>query len=70
MAYPYVFLDATYVKARVTTGWCHGPLCRHWGHRRRAREVLGLSVGDSEDRVFWTEFLRACANAGLRASRS
>lgn len=68
--YPYVFLDATYVKARV-------------GHRvvSRAvvvalgvtidgqREVLGLSVGDSEDRVFWTEFLRSLRERGLSGVR-
>jgi hypothetical protein len=61
-----VFLDATYIKARV-------------GHRivSRAvvvatgvtadgnREVCGLEVGDSEDEVFWTAFLRSLRDRGL-----
>ena len=29
------------------------------------REVLGLDVGDSEDEVFWTEFLRSLKDRGL-----
>jgi putative transposase len=58
-AFPYVFLDATHCKARVNrrvvsqavvvaTGVCADG----------RREVLGLSVGDSEDGAFWTAFLR------------
>jgi transposase-like protein len=29
------------------------------------REVLGLDVGDSEDEVFWTQFLRSLKDRGL-----
>lgn len=33
------------------------------------REVLGLDVGDSEDEVFWTEFLRSLRARGLSGVR-
>jgi transposase-like protein len=64
--FPYVFVDATYCKARVNrrvvaqavvvaTGVC--------GDGRR--EVLGFAVGDSEDGAFWTQFLRSLKARGL-----
>jgi putative transposase len=70
LAFPYVFCDATYVKAHeggrviskaivVATG-----VTEH-GHR----EVLGLAVGDSEDGAFWTEFLRSLRARGLSGVR-
>ena len=67
--FPYVYLDATYVKARdtdlhqvvsravvIATGITAGG----------DREVLGLAVGDSEEESFWTEFLRSLRRRGLR----
>jgi transposase-like protein len=65
-SFPYVFVDATYGKARVNrrvvaqavvvaTGVCGD------GHR----EVLGFAVGDSEDGAFWTAFLRSLKARGL-----
>src|SRR5690606_27795365 len=33
------------------------------------REVLGLDVGDSEDEVFWTAFLRSLRDRGLTGVR-
>jgi transposase-like protein len=64
--FPYVFVDATYGKARVhrrvvsqavvvATGVC--------GDGRR--EVLGFAVGDSQDGAFWTQFLRSLKARGL-----
>jgi len=64
--FPYVFVDATYCKARVNrrvvsqavviaTGVCGD------GHRA----VLGFAVGDSEDGAFWTAFLRSLKARGL-----
>ncbi|WP_409055653.1 IS256 family transposase [Streptomyces sp. SYP-A7185] len=64
--FPYVFLDATYCKARVNhrivsqavviaTGISAG------GHR----EILGVMVGDSESKPFWTRFLRSLRAPGL-----
>ena len=64
--YPYVWLDATFLKVR--------------GHGRVAsmavviaigvsaggqREVLGLDVGPSEDGAFWLQFLRGLVARGL-----
>jgi putative transposase len=72
-AFPYVFLDATYCHSRVG-GDAHGKGgrvasravviatgVRADGHR----EVLGSDVGDSEDEVFWTDFLRSLRERGL-----
>jgi putative transposase len=70
--FPYVYLDATYVKARDTD--------LHQVVSRAAviatgitaggdREVLGLAVGDSEDETFWTEFLRSLRRRGLTGVR-
>ena len=70
VAFPYVFCDATYVKAHeggrviskaivIATG-----VTEH-GHR----EVLGLAVGDSEDGAFWSEFLRGLRGRGLGGVR-
>ena len=68
--FPYLFLDATYVKAHdgpsvvfkaivIATGVAAD------GHR----EVLGLAVGDSEDGAFWTAFLRSLRARGLGGVR-
>jgi putative transposase len=70
VAMPYVYLDATYVKARsnhrivsravvVATAVCASG----------DREVLGVDVGDSEDEVFWTAFLRGLRDRGLHGVR-
>ena len=32
------------------------------------REILGLSIGDSEDKVFWTEFLQSLKVRGFVGS--
>jgi putative transposase len=64
--FPYVFLDATYVKAhegarvvsKATVVATDG-----------TREVLGLAVGDSEDKAFWTDFLRSLRARGLGGVR-
>jgi putative transposase len=65
-SYPYVFLDATYLKARVDHRVVSRAVVVALGVTIDGqREVLGLSVGDSEDRVFWTEFLRSLRERGL-----
>ena len=72
VAFPYVYLDATYVNVRddalgqvvsravvVATGiTANGD-----------REVLGLDIGDSEDETFWTRFLRSLRDRGLAGVR-
>jgi putative transposase len=65
--WPYVWLDATYVKAR-----CDGRIVAVAvivavgvnGDGRR--EVLGMAIGASEAETFWTGFLRTLARRGLR----
>jgi putative transposase len=65
-SFPYVFLDATYLKARVDSRVVSRAVviatgvCADGG-----REVLGLDVGDSEDGAFWTAFLRSLKARGL-----
>jgi transposase-like protein len=65
-AFPYLFLDATYLKAHegpqvVSKAVVIATGVRIDGHR----EVLGLAVGDSEDGAFWTAFLRGLRARGL-----
>ena len=74
IAFPYVFLDATYCKVRVNhqivsqavvIATVIATAITADGHR----EVLGLAVGDSEDKAFWTEFLRSLRARGLHGVR-
>jgi len=67
--YPYLWLDATYVNARI-------------GHRvvsqavvvatgvsvQGRREILGMSVGDAETTDFWTSFLLSLRERGLKVA--
>ena len=62
--WPYVWLDATYVKVRrnhrivsiVAVGV----------NTDGRREVLGMDIGPSEAETFWVEFLRKLRRRGLR----
>jgi putative transposase len=64
--FPYVFLDATYVKARAGGRVVSKAIVIATGVTRVGdREVLGCEVGDSEDGAFWTAFLRALRARGL-----
>jgi transposase-like protein len=64
--YPYVFLDATYCKARVNRRVVSQAVVVAIGVSADGRrEVLGMDVGDSEDGAFWTAFLRALKARGL-----
>ncbi len=72
VAFPYVYLDATYVHVRddalgqvvskavvIATGiTANGD-----------REILGVDIGDSEDETFWTRFLRGLKTRGLAGVR-
>jgi putative transposase len=65
--WPYLWLDATYVKARrdghvVSVAVIIAVAVNTDGRR----EVLGMTVGNSEAETFWTEFLRSLARRGLR----
>jgi transposase-like protein len=64
--YPYVFLDATYCKARVNRRVVSQAVVIATGVTADGRrEVLGFDVGDSEDGAFWTAFLRGLKARGL-----
>jgi transposase-like protein len=66
LAFPYVFVDATSVKARVAHHVVSRAVVIATGVATDGtREVLGLDVGDSEDEVFWTQFLRSLKDRGL-----
>lgn len=66
LAFRYVFVDATYVKARVDHHIVSRAVVVATGVASDGnREVLGLDVGDSEDEVFWTSFLRSLRDRGL-----
>jgi putative transposase len=65
--WPYLWLDATYVKARrdghvVSVAVIIAVAVNTDGRR----EVLGMAVGNSEAEPFWTEFLRGLVRRGLR----
>ena len=65
--YPYVWLDATFLKGRA-----HGRVVAQavviaigLNVATGQREVLGVDVGPSEDRAFWLGFLRGLVARGL-----
>ncbi len=65
--WPYVWIDATYIKAReggriVSTATIIAVGVNTDGRR----EVLGVATGPSEAEAFWTGFLRSLADRGLR----
>ena len=64
--FPYVFADATYVKARVQGRVVSRAVIIATGIRQDGtREVLGLRAGNSENEVFWAEFFRSLKERGL-----
>jgi putative transposase len=68
--FPYVFLDATYVKAHQGASVVAKAIVVATGVTEHGeREVLGLAVGDSEDGAFWTTFLRSLRARGLSGVR-
>ena len=66
LAFPYVFLDATYCKARVTRRVVSQAVVIATGVAADGhREVLGFAVGDSEDGAFLPAFPRSLKARGL-----
>jgi putative transposase len=66
LEFPYVFLDATYCKARVGHRVVSQAVVVAFGVAADGRrEVLGFDVGDSENETFWTGFLRGLKARGL-----
>ena len=65
--WPYVWLDATYVKVRQAGRIVSVAVIIAVGvNDDGRREVLGMTVGASEAETFWTDFLRSLTRRGLR----
>jgi putative transposase len=65
--WPYVWLDATYVKVRQDGRIVSVAVIIAVGANTAGRrEVLGMAIGPSEAETFWTDFLRKLARRGLR----
>jgi len=68
--YPYVWLDATYENVRVNGHVVSLALIIAIGVTESGRrEILGLTVGLSEEEATWTEFLRSLVERGLTGVR-
>ena len=68
--FPYVYCDATYLKGRVRGQVVSRAVVVATGITANGdREVLGLAVGDSEDKTFWCELLRSLRARGLAGVR-
>ncbi len=69
--YPYIWLDATYLKSRQDRRVVSTAVVIAVGVKGDTgeREVLGLDVGPSEDGSFWLTFLRSLVERGLKGVR-
>ena len=68
--WPYLWLDATYVKVRQASRVVSVAVIVAVGvNSDGRREVLGLDIGPSEAETFWVGFLRKLARRGLRGVR-
>jgi transposase-like protein len=65
--WPYLWIDATYVKVRQNGRIISVAVIIAVGvNTDGRREVLGMSIGASEAETFWVDFLRQLARRGLR----
>jgi putative transposase len=65
--WPYLWLDATYVRVRQAGRIVSVAATIAVGvNSDGRREVLGMATGASEAETFWTDFLRNLARRGLR----
>ena len=65
--WPYIWIDATYVKVRQNGRIVSVAVIIAVGvNTDGRREVLGMTIGASEAETFWTDFLRQLARRGLR----
>jgi putative transposase len=65
--WPYLWIDATYVKARDNGRIVSAAVIVAVGvNSDGRREVLGMDIGPSEAETFWTDFLRKLRRRGLR----
>jgi putative transposase len=69
-AYPYLWLDAKYVKVRDHGRVVSKALVVAYAvHETGIREVIGLDIGEVESGSFWVEFLRGLKRRGLSGVR-
>ena len=67
-AWPYLWLDATYIRARENGRIISRAVILAVGvNEDGRREVLGVATGPSEAETFWIGFLRSLADRGLRS---
>ena len=65
--WPYLWIDATYVKVRQHGRIVSVAVIMAIGvNTNGRREVLGMEIGPSEAEPFWTGFLRGLTRRGLR----
>lgn len=65
--WPYVWLDATYIRSRASGRVTNVAVVVAVAvNREGRREVLGIDVMPSEAEAFWSEFLRSLSHRGLR----
>jgi putative transposase len=65
--YPFVWLDALYLKVRHNHRIVSQALVIATGVRESGeREVLGFALGASEEEAFWLDFLRSLVRRGLK----
>jgi len=65
--YPYLWLDATYLKVRENHRVVSMAQVTAIGVRETGeREILGFAVGGSEEASFWLEFVRSLLGRGLQ----
>ncbi|MEW6217801.1 MAG: IS256 family transposase, partial [Candidatus Bipolaricaulota bacterium] len=65
--YPFVWLDALYLKVRQNHRIVSQALVIATGVRENGeRELLGFALGASEEEAFWLDFLRSLVRRGLK----
>jgi transposase-like protein len=65
--YPYLWLDALYLKVRQNHRIVSMAVVIAIGVRETGeREILAVDIGASEEEAFWTAFLRKLASRGLK----
>ena len=68
--WPYLWLDATYVKVREAGRIVPVAVTIAVGvNSDGRREVLGMAIGASEAETFWLDFLRSLTRRGLRGAK-
>ncbi len=67
VAYPYLWLDALYLKVRQNRRIVNMAVVIAIGVRESGeRDILAVDVGASEESAFWTAFLRSLVARGLK----